>query len=253
MKISAVIIAFNEERKIRECLSSIEWVDEIILVDNFSTDKTCEIALNYGAKVVQKKFNNFAEQKNFAVSLASNEWVLSIDADESISEALQREIISLPKNNNFDAYSILRRNIIFAREFKYGGHQIDRHVRLFKKSKGHFSGLIHEKIFIGDNTRIGFLNMPLIHYSTSNITEYIKKLNLYTDFESDNFTVDNKIFKKNDIIFKPLAVFLKRYIWQRGFLDGKEGFIFYFLSAFYCFMKYSKIWEKQKGVARKLF
>ncbi|HPN73330.1 MAG TPA: glycosyltransferase family 2 protein [Candidatus Omnitrophota bacterium] len=238
MGISAVIIALNEEKKLQECLRSVAWADEVIVVDSGSSDRTIEVARSGGAKTFSREFDDFSSQKNFAVKQAAGEWIFSLDADEIVTEALAAEIKRALSSDKYDGYFIPRSNIIFGREMRYGGHQNDRHLRIFRKEKGAFTGLVHEKVEIKGCA--GCLTNPILHYSTASKEEYIKKLDLYTDLEAFNMRDRGQVVKPYRLFLKPAWTFLKRYFIQMGFLDGKEGFDFYSLCAYYDYLKYRK-------------
>jgi glycosyltransferase involved in cell wall biosynthesis len=244
MSISAIIITLNEENNIAECLKSLSWADEIIVVDSGSTDKTVDLAGENGAKVLFRKFDDFSSQKNFALDNASSEWILSVDADERINTALAEEIKAVSVDRGHEGYFIPRKNIIFGREMKYGGHQNDKHLRLFRRDSGRFVSPIHESV--KGKGVIGILSNPIVHYSTFSRQEYLGKLRQYTDMEADLMVSSRKKVYRHYILTRPAAIFAKRYFFQKGFLDGWKGLEFYFLSAFYEFMKYSKYFKKIK-------
>jgi glycosyltransferase involved in cell wall biosynthesis len=244
MDISVVIITHNEEENIEECLKSVRWADEIIVVDSGSTDRTVDLARENGAKVLFRKFDDFSAQKNFALDSANSEWILSIDADERINTALAEEIKSVPFDRGREGYFIPRKNIIFGREMKYGGHQNDKHLRLFRKDSGRFISPIHESVRVEGS--IGILKNTIVHYSTFSEREYMGKLEQYTDMEADLMFSSYKRVYRHYIFTRPIAIFAKRYFFQKGFLDGWNGLKFYSLSAFYEFIKYGKYFKKIK-------
>ena len=241
--ISIAIIVKNEEGVIRQCLETVKWADEIIIVDAFSSDKTVRICKEYTDKIFLREFVDFSAQKNFALSKASNEWVLFVDADEKITPLLKDEISLLPPALKA-GYYVPRKNIIFGRHFKYGGHQDDMQLRLFKKSVSHFENPIHEKVVVAGE--VGRLHNYIEHYSTRNLSEYAEKLNLYTNLEAKFMRTQGRAIKKQDFIIKPAGQFLLRYIFKGGYKDGLEGLIFYSLSSYYTFIKYAKCWELSK-------
>jgi len=244
MKLSAVIITLNEEKRLKRCLDAVSWADETVVVDGGSWDKTVKVAEDAGAKVFHRRFDSFSEQKNFALEKAGGEWILFIDADELVEEALSEEIKQAVKNNEYQGYYIPRSNIIFGKELKYGGHQGDRHLRLFRKDTARFVNPIHEKVVV--EGELGCLTNPLMHYSTSTIKEYMDKLDLYSDLEAEDLVRSGAKVGKFDIALKPAARFLLQYLSQKGYKDGREGFVFYTLSAVNVFVKYAKYWEKIK-------
>ena len=248
-KIGVIIITKNEEKNIKECLDSVLWADEIILVDDESSDKTVEIASKYSnVKIFTKKMDKgFAEQKNYALSKISSEWVLNIDADERVTEELKNEIIEKINKENFDGYLLRRKNFVF------GDWWLDDRpsaLRLFKRSKGKFNNVfVHEKVILDGS--VGVLQNPLLHYSKAlrEISNYIEiYLNDYTtkaaiDFENKGI----KISKFNILYYfliKPILVFLQRYIFRRYFLKGIRGlFLAQFVTMAYL-ISYMKLWEK---------
>lgn len=245
-RISALIITHNEAKKIKACLESISWADEIIVVDAESTDETVGICKEYTNKVYLNPFKDFSGQKNFALSKAAFEWALFIDADEIVTPSLKKRIMSaLKADTGLDGYFIRRSNYIFNKELRYGGHDKDFQLRLFKKEGAKFYQPIHEKVYI-ESKNTGYIEEPLLHYSTRNIDDYVRKLNLYTDLECEYMvSTDDKVSQAR-IFTVPFLRFIKRYIIQQGFLDGIEGFMFYLLSAFYDFLKYAKYFQRRK-------
>lgn len=243
VKLSALIITFNEQDNIEECIKSVLWADEIIVVDAFSSDKTTQICREYTDKIFQNKFVDFSAQKNFALSKAKNDWVLFVDADEKVSTFLKDEILKLPEDA-YDAYNVPRKNIIFGKHLRYGGHQDDLQLRFFRRSRSHFENPIHESVIVDGKT--GRLNNYLDHYSTRSLSEYAEKLNLYTDLEARLIKSQGGTIKKRNLIIKPVAQFIVRYLFKKGYKDGLEGFIFYSLSSFYTLVKYMKYWELQR-------
>ena len=240
MNISVAIITLNEEDSIERTLKSVQWADEIIIVDSGSTDKTLDIAREYDATVFTRKFDDFSSQKNFAVSKCRNEWVLSLDADEVVSAGLQARLeCFVPEDKT--GYRIKRDTHIFGRLMKHGGHDRDLPLRLFNKHRGNFVQPIHEYVKVDGST--GFIEEPIMHYSSRTVSEYMDKLNLYTDIEVQFMVEKHSKFSYVDMALKPFAKFCQRYVLQKGFCDGKEGFIFYALSGFYDFMKWAKYWE----------
>jgi glycosyltransferase involved in cell wall biosynthesis len=243
-KVSAIIITYNEKDNIAKCLNSIRWVDEIIIVDSLSEDGTVEICKKYTANIYKKAFTDFSEMKNFALSKATGDWVLSIDADEEVNDGLYAEIQERLKDetSDVDGYFIPRKSYIFKRWFNFSGTQDDFKMALFKRTKVRFYQPIHEIVHIeGKTTRLSnYLN----HYTYPSISGYIKRFNFYTTLEA-KFMYEKGI-KPNgfSLYLKPLAMFIRLYIFKQGFRDGIEGFIFSVLSSFYVFTKYFKLYEQ---------
>jgi glycosyltransferase involved in cell wall biosynthesis len=240
--VSAVLIVLNEESNLKACLDSVSWADETIVVDGFSTDRTVELARRSGARVFQKAFHGYGEQKQYAIDRASCDWVLSIDADERITPELRDEIRAvLSDPNAADGFMISFRNIFFGKWLQHAGLYPDFHLRLFRRSSGSMtSSTIHEGIRI--KGEIGSLRNPAVHYSYPTIASYIHKMNRYSTLLASN----GKPFTLGHLLFSPLSKFLRLYIGRRGFLDGMAGLIYCLLASFYNFTRDAKIWEKNR-------
>ncbi len=253
-KLSVIIITFNEEKNIRDCLNSVKWADEIIVVDSFSNDRTLEISKEYTDKVFQNKWQGFVEQKNFALTKASHNWILSIDADERISDELKEEIKGLLSNSlKYDGYYIPRKTFYVKKWILNCGWYPDYKIRLFKKDKGRWEGTegtaIHESVKI--NGRIGYLKGDILHYSFMSISSHLKTINSFTSISAmENFKKGKKAGILS-ILFRPLFNFFKMYILKRGFLDGLLGFIVSVLSSYHVFIKYTKMWEMERQKSDK--
>jgi glycosyltransferase involved in cell wall biosynthesis len=241
-KLSTVIITSNEASNIKACIQSVKFCDQVIVVDSDSNDDTTAIAESCGAIVSHRDFDNYADQKNYAVSLAQSDWVLSIDADERITPELQTSILkSIGLTGDANVYSMQRLNILFGQKQRYGGNQNDWPIRLFKKSSGRFNGQIHETWQTSES--IGKLEGVLMHHSTPNIKAYMHKLNLYTDLELAQ-TKSRQSIGSFDLWLKPFIRFWQRYVWQLGLLDGRSGFVAAFTSAYYEFVRSAKLWRR---------
>lgn len=244
MSISAVVIALNEEKNIRECLDSVRWADELVVIDSGSTDRTAEIASGCGAGVYPREFDDFMAQRNYAISRASEEWVFFIDADERATPGLGAEIRHAVSSGMAEGYFVPRRNFIFGKEMKHGGHKGDRHLRLFRKEAGTFRGIIHEKADVRGG--VGELRNAIMHYSTRSVSEYMDKLDLYTRLEAEHMLDSGRKVTAPDLVLRPLAEFVKRYFILLGFLDGLKGLMFYALSSYYVMLKYLRYFELKK-------
>lgn len=255
MKISAVILTKNEEKNIERCLRSLDFCDEIIIVDDYSTDKTLEI-VNKVFKVIkfikyrifERKINNdFAEQRNFGLSKATNDWVLFIDADEEISEELKKEIIGLDPRlhrNNTNAYFLKRRDYFWNQELKFGEVKKVRDqgiVRLVKKGSGTWMGDVHEVFHTADN--IGKLNGFINHYPHPTLKEFINDINHYSDIRAEELFDREAVTNIFEIIFFPFGKFIYNYFFNLGFLDGPAGFAYSFMMSFHSFLVRSKLYQ----------
>lgn len=241
--LSAVVITKNEERHIRDCLDSIAFADERVVVDSGSGDQTVRIAVSCSAKVVEHPFEDFASQKNFAAAQAKGPWILVIDADERVSPELREAIAGLLKSCPKErAFRIKRDTWMFGRKFKKSGTQFDYPIRLFLKDHAKFKQVIHEELIV--DGEVGRLEEPLRHLTFQTVKEYARRLNQYTTLEVRHF--GDKACPP-PLLWGGRAVlrFLRCYIGWFGFLDGREGFRYAFLSGWYEWVKYSKIWENR--------
>lgn len=239
-KISVIIITGNEEKNIRDCLNSVKWADEIIVVDSESNDKTVEIANEFTDKVVIHKWEGYAIQKAYALSLANNEWVLSLDADERISDKLKDEIINKDLSS-FDGFYIQRENYFLDKVIKGCGWGSDYQLRLFKKSKAQISDrLVHEKFIVTGKT--GELKNSILHFSYLNLEDGFSKINNYSTLEAKEKFNKKKSTVLN-IIATPILAFLQHYVLRKGFRDGKHGLMVSIMHAITKLQVVMKIWE----------
>lgn len=244
MTISATIITLNEEKNIERCLKSIDWVDEIVVVDSGSIDKTIQIARLYGAKVYERDFTNYGDQKNFASEKAQFDWIFSIDADEECPENLKREILSLRSSmtDNVNGYLIPRRNFLLGAEVKYTRWSPDKHVWLYKKDKGKWIGEIHEEVVV--EGEVGELKSAKIHHSYENVYEFLKMMNSYTNRIADQKVKQGDKFSFVKMIWFGVRSFFGRYIYKQGFRDGWRGFILSYLMMIHRITEWIKVWER---------
>lgn len=237
--LSAVIITKDEEDHIEDCLKSILWVDEIIVIDDHSCDKTLEICGKYTSNIYKNKFISFSEQRNFGSSKSSCDWILSIDADERIGEKLKNKIQEAVKNNEKDIFFIAHKNLFLGKWMRHGGWYPDWHIRLFRNKELLWCGVTHEKV--ASNVRAGKIYQPILHLSHRNICDQVRKSNFYSSIEAQKFNKDK--FSNADLIFKPTWVFFNRFFLRFGFLDGIAGIIFNILVSYYIFLGEAKKWE----------
>jgi glycosyltransferase involved in cell wall biosynthesis len=243
------MIVKNEESFLEDALKSISWADEIILVDAESTDNTIKIATKYTNKIFVNKWKGFADQKRFALNLATNEWILNIDADERVSEDLKIEIIGLDFNLA-DGYKIPRNNFLLNKHITSCGWDNDYQLRLFRKSKASVTErLVHEGFEVSDNT--AKLNSPLIHLTFTSIERTISKINEYSTLEAREKVNSKKKVKIHTIILHTLSAFLKEFISQKGYKDGIYGFVVSMFSGITTLMVYVKIWELQNSTNKE--
>lgn len=242
--ISVTIITLNEEKNIGKCLESLKGLNaQIVIVDSGSKDNTLQIAKNYAAEIFTRPFDDFASQKNYALSKCKNEWVFSVDPDEIISEGLIKEIHEALQAKKYDGYLIGRRNFILGKEIKYSRWSPDQHIWLWKKDSGFWQGKVHEEVIIKGN--IGELKNKKIHYQTPTVSEFLNSNNLYSTLEAREKYEKGLKFSLLRMFTDPLFEFVIRYVYKLGFLDAKEGFILAYLMAIYKISVWIKLYELQ--------
>jgi len=240
MKITATIIAQDEERNIARAIESLRCCDEILILDSGSTDRTVELATNLGARVIEAGWRGFAGQKNWAAEQASHDWILSLDADEALSEALEAEIWNVKKTGpQADAYTMPRLARYLGKWIYHSGWYPDRKIRLYDRHKAKWFGdFVHESVKC--NGRLGHLESNILHFTCDSLSEHLKTLDRYTTLAAQELAAKRVRVPLSSLIFDPPWNFVKAYILQRGFMDGLEGLIISYMSAFYTFLKYSK-------------
>jgi glycosyltransferase involved in cell wall biosynthesis len=247
VQISAVIITLNEEKKIEQCIRSLQRVaDEIIVVDSFSIDSTESICKNLGVRFIQNVFTGYRDQKNFAVSQAAYDIVLSLDADEILSPELESSILNVKNNWTFDAYRVSRLNNYCGQWIYHSSWYPEWKVRLFDRKKCLWGGLnVHETIQINKGVRTGSLKGDLLHWSISNYHQHLDKINQFTSIAAKEYYRLGKRSKIFKILFNPSWKFFRAYILRLGFLDGFNGFVICSFSAYSSFLKYIKLRQLQ--------
>jgi len=263
MTISAIILTRNEELNIEDCLSSVAFADEKLVVDSGSIDQTVTLAEKLGARVVTRAFADFASQRNFAMAEAQGDWILFLDADERVTQALAEEIKEIAQANPGDVirmprnltkgieffegpcvYAIPRHNFFFGRRLRFSDARDDAPVRLFPRAGVRWFQPVHEKIATEFPTRE--LKSPILHYSTRDLVHYKQKIRDYIPLELETMRTKGLRPSLIKALFLPSAKFVQLYFLQLGFLDGLAGFQYAILSAyFYTFQKYWLYWKQQ--------
>ncbi|QLG46329.1 glycosyltransferase family 2 protein [Costertonia aggregata] len=250
-KISALIITFNEIGYIEKCIESVSFADEILVVDSYSTDGTYEYLLNQDkVRVIQNPFENFTEQKSFTLKQASHDWVLFLDADEIVPDALRNEILgAVKKDDDVVAYWFYRQFMFQNKKLRFSGWQTDKNYRLFRKSKAKFcdSKIVHETLDI--NGKSGILNEKLIHYCYKNYEDYKGKMLKYGRLKAVESYYTEKRFSYLLLVIKTSWKFFNHFILRLGFLDGRKGLIVCYLNALGVlerFKKLKKLEQKNK-------
>jgi glycosyltransferase involved in cell wall biosynthesis len=242
MQISVIIIAKNEAENLKRSLPKLHWCDDIVLIDDCSSDQTAEIAASFGAKVFQRGFDGFGTQKQFAVSQTQHAWVLNLDADEVMEDALIQELLSLKVIKEVSAYELPIQHVFLGKVFKYGKESNYPHLRLFDKTKGNFNdAVVHEKVITSGRTLR--LKGKILHYSYKNLEHYFQKLNRYTQAGALKLKEKGKTRSLILCIVSFPIYFVKHYFFYGNILNGKEGFIWSYLNAWYHTVKYLKLYE----------
>ncbi|MCX7953976.1 MAG: glycosyltransferase family 2 protein [Bacteroidales bacterium] len=248
VKLSVVIITYNEENNIERCLKSvIDVADEIVVVDSFSTDKTKEICLSYGVKFIEHKFEGHIQQKNYAITQASYPHILSLDADEALSEELKKNILKIKENWQYDGYYVNRITNYCGKWIKHGSWYPDWKLRLWYAPAGEWKGVNpHDKFELNKNCKTTKIKGHLYHYSYRSVSDHIKQIEYFTNIAANASYQNGKRANILKILFYPIWKFKRDYFFNLGFLDGYYGFVIAAISAFGTFLKYIKIYEIQK-------
>lgn len=245
--IAAVIITKNEQDSLRDCLESLRWVDEIIIVDSGSTDNTEAIAREYTEHFyVNAQWPGFGKQKQLAQSYATSDWVLAVDADERIDDTLRENILTMLENPPQNTvYNLNELTWVFGRFLKHSGWYY-RHVRLYPNKLTQYNdNLVHESVIIPQGCQIAELDGDILHYSYQNLNHYLVKSAGYARAWADQRQARGKKASLSQGIIHAIGCFLKMYVLKRGFLDGKQGFLIALLSAHSTFVKYADLWARE--------
>jgi glycosyltransferase involved in cell wall biosynthesis len=244
-RLSVTMICYNEEAIVDKSLSAVQWADEIVVVDSFSTDRTPQIARQYTDKVLQRAWQGYGRQKNLALKLATCPWVLSLDADEVVSPELAEEIRELLAGRPDRAgYRIPRRTWYLGRPLRHVWYP-DRKLRLFRKERVTWGEEpVHESLSLDGPE--GRLSSPLVHYSFASIEDHLHTLQRYTTLGAQELRRAGRSFSLLRLLGSPLVLFVKQFFLKRGFLDGLPGWIACVLSGVHEFVKYAKLYELEK-------
>ena len=242
MSIGILVITYNEEEMLTDCLDSVTWADEIVIVDSDSKDKTREIAKEYTDKVYIREFDNFSNQRNFGLAKLESDWILVLDADERVTSELQAEIEEKIASGNHDLYQIPRKNFFLGKWIKHAGWYPDYTDRLFKNDQSiRYAGDVHESpTFTGKKGR---MDQPMIHYTYQDIASYMEKVNHYTTLSARESSKDPSLFY---VFIRSFFEFFNFLLFKKAFLLGKEGLVLTAISTVSKFLKYIKIWEKNR-------
>ena len=246
-KLTAIITTFNEERNIEDVIKSLSFADEIMVVDSFSTDRTIEIARRYTDFILQRKYENSASQKNWAIPQANYDWILLLDADERVTPQLRDEIRSVLRSDSDPvAYWMGRSNFFMGKKVRFSGWQGDGVIRLFRRDECRYQNKrVHAEI--ETDGKIGFLKNKLNHYTYADLSRYIEKANYYSTWGAYDRVEKVKKVTLYHLLIKPAARFSRHYVFRLGFLDGRVGFIISVLSAQQVFIRNLKLWRIKNG------
>ncbi len=249
--LSAVILTHNDENQIEKALKSVNFCDEIIIIDDFSSDETLEKVNKSKVKLIQRKLaGDFAEQRNFALNQAKGDWVLFVDSDEEVSEELRHEIASLFQSqlgNKNTAYYIKRRDFWWGRELKFGETLTARNkgiIRLMKKNSGKWQNSVHE-VFVS-TVQPARLKSYLNHYPHPRLKDFLNEINFYSTLRARELAVEGKTTNVLGISFVPLGKFIYNYFLKLGFRDGAAGFGYSFMMSFHSFLVRAKLYQYTK-------
>lgn len=241
--VSVAIITKNEEMNITDALESVKEFDDIVIVDSFSSDRTFEICRIYTERVFQHEWQGYAKQKQMAVDLAKNEWVLILDADERVTPELMEEIKISVSGSSFIGFYIPRKSFFLGKWIRHSGWWPDHVLRLFRKDSGRLDDRhVHEKVML--KGKAGYLGNPLIHIAYRTIGEFIDKADRYSTLAAMELKKDKRHVNPISFIFRPVITFFRIFIIRQGFRDGVNGLILSLLYSYYTFLKYVKVWEK---------
>jgi glycosyltransferase involved in cell wall biosynthesis len=238
-KIAVLILTYNEEKNIEECIRSASFADEVVVIDSGSNDRTKNLAESLGAKVYIQVLQSFAAQRNFALEKTDAEWVFYLDADERLTEAAAKEIRQLVESEVQAAYEIKRMNIVFGQMMRYGGHGPDYSLRLYPRKAVHWEGVVHENVVIALPTYQ--MQAVMHHYTYTDWDRYFFKFNQYTTLTAKKLKENGKMASRTDIVLHPIFGFLKFYILKQGFREGFLGFVMAVMHMFYTMVKYLKL------------
>ena len=244
--ISILLPTFNSAATVRETLESVKWADEILIVDSFSTDRTLEIGREYGARIIQHEYLNSARQKNWAAPQCKHEWVLQIDTDETLEEGSREEIeAALQSSETVDAFRLPRKNHVLGRWMRHAGIYPDYQTRLFRRDQGRWiEREVHAHVVVPGE--VGNLKRHIMHFGMPNLSKQLRNLDRYTRYEADELRKQGIRFGWSRVILRPWLVFLHRYFWLRGFLEGWRGLILCGYFGIYDFLSQAKLWELEE-------
>jgi glycosyltransferase involved in cell wall biosynthesis len=250
LPLSVIITTYNEEVNVAECIESVAWADEVLVVDSFSTDRTVEIARGYPVRLEQREYFGSAAQKNWALDRVAHEWVLIVDADERVTEPLAQEILRLLAGAPAaDGYAIRRDNVFVDRVIRHSGWSTDKVIRLFRRSRGRYPNRrVHADLEIEGPTPL--LRNAFHHYTFRSFDQYFDKFLRYAQWGAAQAFREGRRAGFVELVLRPFWRFFRTYVVQLGFLDGRHGLVLCTLMSFGVFLKYARLWEYRVRAAR---
>ncbi len=241
--VSVYVLTFNNQRTIEQCLKSLDWAAELIVVDSFSTDGTYEICKRYTGKTFQRDWAGHRDQYQYAADLTTQDWAMFVDADEEVPPALANEIRDEVRSGapGIDAFYVYRRTYYLGRWIQYGGWYPDGEIRLYRRGKGRWEGGLHAKIVA--EGKIKSLRSQYLHYTYRNISDQIQTIDKYSQIAAEDMVREGERFSLFKVFFHPPFRFFKEYLFKSGFRDGFPGLVIIASTMFYVFIKYAKLWE----------
>ncbi|MBW2281331.1 MAG: glycosyltransferase family 2 protein [Deltaproteobacteria bacterium] len=249
--LTVIVPTYNEEDNIRACLESVAWADDLFVVDSFSTDRTLDIARGYTGHVVQHEYVNSATQKNWAIQQAKGDWLMVLDADETVTPELRERIQAiLASGTDCDGFYIRRDNLFLGRMIRHGGWHMDYLIRLWRNGKGRYEDLaVHADVIV--DGKVGKLEESLLHDSYPTLEDYSERLGRYSDWSALDLQEKGARATVVNLTLRPLWRFLRMYVLRRGFLDGRRGLMIASFASFGVFLKYARLWDRQRPARQK--
>lgn len=250
MTVSACVITRNEGRRLAACLERLAWADEIVVVDDESADDTVEVARRLGARVFTRPLGgDFAAQRNFALDQARGDWVLFVDADEHVTDALRDEILEAVRRPGAAGYRLRRRDVSFGHAFEHGESMHVPLLRLARRCAGRWHGRVHEVWRVEGPVPV--LRAPLLHHSHPDVAAFVAKANSQSGLGAERLAEEGRGEGAWELVAYPLGSFLRNYVARRGFLDGVPGFVFAVLMTMHPFLARAKLWERREAARRR--
>jgi glycosyltransferase involved in cell wall biosynthesis len=242
--VTAVIAAHDESANIRECIASVDWANEVIVVENDSADDTIAIARTAGATVISPHFTTIGAARNQGIERAKTQWILVLDADERCTPELAREIEATVTKTDFQAFRVPRRNFFLGKEIRHGGWESDKPVRLFRRELRYNANLVHEHIDVPGRAAIGETEFALLHFTYNSLDQYFEKFGRYSRWWAQQNYAKGRRAGPAMVLFRPPLRFIKMYLFRGGFLDGAHGLLLSCLAAASVMAKYARLWER---------